>query len=65
MAVAHGPAGRPAAHIRILERDDERLGNRLGATLPNRSALPKAHHAVVGGHDLVHLRVVDSRNALH
>ena len=35
------------------------------AALAHGSALPKAHHAVVGGHDLVHLWMVESSHALH
>ncbi len=61
--IAH--AGRPAAHVGVLERDHERLGHHVRAALAHRPALPEAHHAVVGGHDLVHLRMVDVGHALH
>ena len=64
-AVADRPRRRPAAHIGVLERDHQRLRHDVRAALSHRPALPEAHHAVVGGHDLVHLRVVDLGHALH
>ena len=65
VAVAVRPGGRPAAHVTFLEGGDQRVGHGLGAALAHRAPLAEAQHAVVRGHDLVHLGVFDSRHALH
>jgi CDGSH iron-sulfur domain-containing protein 3 len=65
VTVAYRPARRPATHVRVLERDDERLGNRLRPALADGPALAKADHAVMRGNDLVNLGVVYARDSLH
>ena len=51
--------------MRVLERLDECVGDRGAAPLGNRPALTKPHHAVMRGHDLADLRVVEAGHALH
>jgi hypothetical protein len=65
VAVADRPRRRPAAHVGGLERADQRDRDRLGAALAHRPALAEAHHAVVRGHDLLHLGVIQPGYALH
>jgi CDGSH-type Zn-finger protein len=51
--------------VAVLQRGDQRVRNGLPAESAHRAALAKAHHAVVRGNDLAHLRVVEAGYALH
>ena len=49
----------------VLEGDDQGVRHGLAAERAHRPALAEAHHAVVRGHDLAYLRVVEVGYALH
>jgi CDGSH iron-sulfur domain-containing protein 3 len=51
--------------VAVLQRGDQGVRDGLAAERAHRPALAEAHHAVVRGHYLAHLRVIEAGYALH
>jgi hypothetical protein len=65
VAIADCPGGRPAADIGVAQNGDQGLGHGVGPSLAHWPALTKAKHAVMRGHHLPHLWVLELGYSLH